>query len=170
MAVLKYKENGVWKNLSFVATQGDTVDLSGYATKDDIAAITPESIGAAEEEHSHTLDSLDAAPAVHNHLNQIEKYIPSNDDLDNYWYLCSVAISSNSTANTISNIPTTKAGRLWCFGSLAEQNDLTTGTWKYMTQVYLPYEGGTMFIRYAYTNGSGTLTVSSWYKFTGTAV
>lgn len=36
MAVLKYKENGVWKNLSFVATQGDTVDLSGYVQKNEL--------------------------------------------------------------------------------------------------------------------------------------
>ena len=36
MAVLKYKENGVWKNLSFVATQSDTVDLSGYVQKSEL--------------------------------------------------------------------------------------------------------------------------------------
>ena len=36
MAVLKYKENGVWKNLSFVATQGDTVDLGGYVQKSEL--------------------------------------------------------------------------------------------------------------------------------------
>lgn len=36
MAVLKYKENGVWKNLSFVTTQGDTVDLSGYIQKSEL--------------------------------------------------------------------------------------------------------------------------------------
>ena len=36
MAVLKYKENGVWKNLSFVATEGGTVDLTEYAKTADI--------------------------------------------------------------------------------------------------------------------------------------
>ena len=38
-------------------TGGTDVDLSKYATKEDIAAITPSSIGAAEKTHSHSLDT-----------------------------------------------------------------------------------------------------------------
>lgn len=132
-----------------------TSSLEPYATKENVAAITPATIGAAA--------------AVHNHLMQSDGYIPINGNANDYWYPCVMWVSSNATAETIENLPTPIAGRLWCFGSNGEEHINLAAPWRYMTQIYLAI-GNKIYIRSANSNGSGTISIGGWYLINITAV
>lgn len=124
------------------------VDLSNYATKDDIAAITPASIGAATANHSH--------------LSQDNGRILAGDDLNNYWNVCDKWVVLNTDAKEIANMPTTQAGRMICVSANKPTCYTLEGTtWANMLQFYISINGN-IYIRTGQTNGSGVRTCGSW--------
>lgn len=96
--------------------------------------------------------------------------IPSNMDLNDYVYPGTYWVSSNSTAQTISNLPSSGiAGQLLVIASTGGRGG--NNNWAYLRQEFHPYHigDGTLthncyYVRYGETGNGTTYTWKSWQK------
>lgn len=86
--------------------------------------------------------------------------IPTNGDLNNYTSPGFWMVNGDSTAATISHIPTQQAGRLYVFAS-QPNFDVTTNL-AYLIQEYETYDGSGLYRRSISTNGSAVITYGEW--------
>lgn len=100
-------------------------------------------------------------------LGEVATTIPNNSDINDYYLPGTYKVVGNSTAATMTNLPTASGGVLYVYAS-AGQNIQASSTWKYLVQEYMTYNG------YLYTrkgdSGSGTsVTWGNWYRYITTS-
>lgn len=93
--------------------------------------------------------------------------IPENADLNDYTACGHYACGFYSTAQTITNIPFKDAFCLIVYNSTGNTGDtgvISGKAWRYRLQRFISYTGDE-YVRYIYTDGSGTVTVGNWHEF-----
>ena len=91
--------------------------------------------------------------------------IPENADLNDYTACGYYRVSDNSTVSTLSNCPVSKSFTMQVSNAIGKTDSgaITGTTWHYRIQRVTDYETKE-YVRLVYTNGSGTLTFSTWKK------
>lgn len=81
--------------------------------------------------------------------------IPQNSDINDYTALGVYSIPSNDYAETMKNLPIAKAGRL--IVTSADGSGKTSGTWVYLLQEYISYNGKYRYSRFLYTGDDASI-------------
>ena len=91
--------------------------------------------------------------------------IPSGADLNDYTACGYYRVSDNSTVSTLSNCPVSKSFTMEVSNAVGKTDSgaITGTTWRYRIQRVTDYETRE-YVRLVYTNGSGTVTFSTWKK------
>lgn len=91
--------------------------------------------------------------------------IPSGADLNDYTACGYYRVSDNSTVSTLSNCPVSKSFTMQVSNAVGKTDSgaITGTTWHYRIQRVTDYETRE-YARMVYTNGSGTVTFSTWKK------
>lgn len=91
--------------------------------------------------------------------------IPSGSDLNDYTACGYYKVSTLSTVPTLSNCPVSASFTMQVSNAngRTDSGTITGTTWKYRIQRVTDYKT-TEYVRLIYTDGSGTLTFSSWKK------
>lgn len=91
--------------------------------------------------------------------------IPANSDLNDYTACGYYKVSTLSTVPTLSNCPVSTSFTMQVSNAngRTDSGTITGTTWKYRIQRVTDYKT-TEYVRLIYTDGSGTLTFSSWKK------
>lgn len=89
--------------------------------------------------------------------------IPSNSDFNNYMEPGCYAVHSNAIAETCSNIPVKRAGRLEVWSSTGE--GLRAAQWSYLRQRYIPYNSSNaVWERDISRNADNVWTYYDWFR------
>ena len=91
--------------------------------------------------------------------------IPSGADLNDYTACGYYRVSDNSTVSTLSNCPVSKSFTMQVSNAVGKTDSgaIAGTTWRYRIQRVTDYETRE-YARLVYTNGSGTVTFSTWKK------
>lgn len=123
-------------------------------------AYTPTTWQTGDTITAEKLNSLESGIGLCNLTN-----IPSNADLNDYTACGYYRVSDNSAVSTLSNCPVSKSFTMEVSNAVGKtDSDAIAGTtWRYRIQRVTDYETRE-YVRLAYTNGSGTVTFSTWKK------
>ena len=121
--------------------------------------------GAAFGKYCEEADALDISTDWNVYgrlwgLGKCKTALVEGEDLNAYRSFGVYAITSNAIGATLINSPTTKAGTLIVSSSTGSGK--TEGTWIYILQKYVTYDGKFEFFREAHTDSSGEWIFAKW--------
>jgi hypothetical protein len=93
----------------------------------------------------------------------IQYKIPNNSDINDYLTPGCYYIEKNAEAETMTNLPTAAAGKLFVCEGTGTTADITA--YAYRNQIFIPYlitRG--IYVRAAHSDGNSAWTFNSWYK------
>lgn len=136
-------------NINITGGGGGDIDLSDYATKEELATKQDERIAMS-------LVPMGTAIPEKANLNTMD-YVKVGK------YYC----SQNAIAKTVTNCPTSGAFSMDVYNPLSTTlDDETTSAYTYRLRVITEYNTGIKFVQHCYTNGTaGTWKYESWYVY-----
>lgn len=96
-------------------------------------------------------------------LGEVATTIPNNSDINDYYLPGTYKVVGNSSAATMTNLPTASGGVLYVRASVGKAISASS-TWKYLVQEYMTYSG--LLYTRAGSSGSGTsVTWGNWSRY-----